>query len=75
MTEESPTHFTAPSWRMAAGLGLMLLLIIMALFLVFALRQWLIGLPVWLQLLIFIGLGVAWIAPLKPLLAWMEKRG
>lgn len=30
------------------------------------------GLPQLLQLPLYIGLGIAWILPLKPLLLWME---
>ena len=30
------------------------------------------SLPILVQLLIYVALGVVWIAPLKPLLRWME---
>ena len=62
-----------PSWRTPAGVLLILLLILV----------WSIGvanlagpigrLPAWLQVLVYLFLGIVWITPLKPLLRWMER--
>ena len=62
-----------PSWRKPAGVLLILLLILI----------WCIGvanlagpigrLPAALQVPVYLFLGLVWIAPLKPLLRWMER--
>lgn len=61
-----------PSWRKPVGMGLILLLIL----------GWSVGvaslsgpighLPELVQLAVYAVLGIVWIAPLKPLLRWME---
>jgi hypothetical protein len=62
----------APSWRKPAGIAVILLLIL----------AWTVGtvtiagrlgaIPWPLQALFYLFAGIAWIAPLKPLLRWME---
>jgi hypothetical protein len=61
-----------PSWRKPAGvIGLLLYLTAYAV-LVVQFADQLSALPQWLQLIAYLVLGVAWIAPLKPLFLWMN---
>ena len=63
---------TGPSWRKPAGIGLILLLIAVWAVIVVTIAD-LIGDIAWpLQALFYLVAGIAWIAPLKPLLLWME---
>ena len=62
-----------PSWRKPAGIFLILALIAAWAALVVTLFDLLIqDLPWPVHALYFIVAGIAWIAPLKPLLRWME---
>lgn len=62
----------APSWRKPAGALFIVALITIWCVLVASLSgvvgQW----PWPVQLLFYVGTGIMWIAPLKPLLRWME---
>jgi hypothetical protein len=62
-----------PSWRKPAGIGLILLLIIVWAVIVASAAPLLDGLPWPVHALYYLVAGVAWILPLKPLLRWMEK--
>jgi hypothetical protein len=61
-----------PTWRKPAGMIAILLLILVWVVLVasfsaeIAMLHWL------AQLAIYVVLGIVWIAPLKPMLRWME---
>ena len=61
-----------PSWRKPAGIFLILVLIagwaVGVASLSSTVGQW----PVLVQALFYLLAGLAWILPLKPLLAWME---
>ena len=61
-----------PSWRKPFGMFLILALIAVWTVLVTSLSPWIGALNALLQAIIYIFLGVIWIAPLKPLLRWME---
>lgn len=61
-----------PTWRKPAGMGLILLLIFFWAGLVGSQAQNITRLPWFLQLLVYCIAGIIWIAPLKPLLFWME---
>ena len=61
-----------PSWRQPAGIALILLLIVVWAVLAVSLAPLLDGLPRWLHVLYYLVAGLAWIAPLRPLLRWME---
>jgi len=61
-----------PSWRKPVGMLAILLLILVWIVIVASFSAEINGLHWFLQLLIYVFLGVAWIAPLKPLLRWME---
>ena len=61
-----------PSWRKGAGIAGILLLIALLAVLVasfsVAVGEW----PMLAQALFYLVTGIVWIAPLKPLLRWME---
>lgn len=61
-----------PSWRKPAGaLGIVLLIVVWAI-LVVSLSH-IVGGWAWpFQLVFYLATGLVWIAPLKPLLRWME---
>ena len=63
---------TEPSWRRLAGILAILLLIVLwaALIASFAgtVGRW----PILVQALFYLIVGIAWIAPLKPLLRWSQ---
>ncbi len=61
-----------PTWRKPAGVGLILLLILIWGILVATLAGYLGDMPWPLQALFYLVAGIAWILPLKPLLRWME---
>ena len=61
-----------PSWRKPAGIALILLLIAIWAALVVAASPWIEQLPALAQAPVYLVLGIVWIAPLKPLLRWME---
>ena len=61
-----------PSWRKPAGIFLILALIALWSVAVVTLADSAGSWPWPLQALFFIVAGIAWIAPLKPLLRWME---
>jgi len=61
-----------PTWRKPAGMGLILLLILFWAGLVGTQAQNIALLPWPLQAFIYCVVGIIWIAPLKPLLFWME---
>lgn len=62
----------SPSWRKPAGaLGIVLLIVVWAV-LVVSLSHIVGGWGWPLQLVFYLATGLAWIAPLKPLLRWME---
>lgn len=61
-----------PSWRKPVGMALILVLILVWCFAVASLSVPLGRLPALVQAPIYCFLGIAWIAPLKPLLRWME---
>ncbi len=61
-----------PSWRKPFGILIILLIIALWAALVANLSPW-IGQMYWLlQAIAYAILGIIWIAPLKPLLRWME---
>lgn len=61
-----------PSWRRGAGIAAILLLIVVWAVIVASFSrvvgQW----PVLVQALFYLIVGIAWIAPLKPLLRWSQ---
>jgi len=61
-----------PSWRKPAGMLAILALIAMVAVLVGSYSAEIARLPAAVQGLVYVICGIAWIAPLKPLLSWME---
>lgn len=62
-----------PSWRKPFGMMLILLLIAVWAFLVVSAAALIARLPVVAQIAVYAVCGLVWIAPLKPLLRWMEN--
>jgi hypothetical protein len=61
-----------PSWRRPAGIAAILLLIVVWAILIASLSEVVGRWPVLLQALFYLVAGIAWIAPLKPLLRWSQ---
>ena len=64
-----------PSWRKPFGIFVILALIAVLAAIVASFATLIAVLPAWLQLPIYVFLGLVWITPLKPLLRWMEGGG
>lgn len=68
-----------PSWRKPAGIAAILLLILLWAVLVASFSGFVGRLPALVQALFYLVVGIAWIAPLGPLLRWSQtgrwKRG
>jgi hypothetical protein len=60
------------SWRKPAGMFAILLLILVWVVLVASFSSQIGAMPILVQLVIYLVLGIVWITPLKPLLRWME---
>ena len=61
-----------PSWRRPAGIAAILLLILVWAILVATFAGQIGRLPILVQALFYLVVGIAWIAPLKPLLRWSQ---
>jgi hypothetical protein len=61
-----------PSWRKPAGMFAILGLILVWVVLIASFSAQIGRLPALVQALVYIVTGIVWIAPLKPLLRWME---
>ena len=61
-----------PTWRKPAGIGLILLLIILWAVIVVSASELLAGLPWPVHAVYYLVAGTIWVLPLKPLLRWME---
>ena len=61
-----------PSWRRPAGIFAILLLIVFWAVLIATFAGSIGRLPVLVQALFYLIVGIAWIAPLKPLLRWSQ---
>ena len=61
-----------PNWRRAAGIGAILLLILFWAVLIATFANEIGRLPILVQALFYLFMGIAWIAPLKPLLRWSQ---
>jgi hypothetical protein len=59
-----------PKWRNAAGMAMILLLIILWSIGVATLAPWISALPLAVQVVFYLVAGLAWIIPVKPLLNW-----
>ena len=61
-----------PSWRRPAAIAAILLLILFWAILIATFAGQIGRLPILVQALFYLIVGIAWIAPLKPLLRWAE---
>jgi hypothetical protein len=61
-----------PSWRKPVGMIAILAIIAIWAFLVVSAAGYIGQLPILAQAVIYLFAGVIWIAPLRPLLIWME---
>jgi len=61
-----------PSWRKPIGVFILIGMIAVLALVVGTLSHWLGLLPMIVQLILYMALGIAWIMPLGPLLRWME---
>ena len=61
-----------PTWRKQACIMSLLLFLTLSAGLVAAFADVLALLPGWLMLHVYVVLGIAWIAPLRPLFLWMN---
>ncbi|HEX7931272.1 MAG TPA: DUF2842 domain-containing protein [Sphingomicrobium sp.] len=61
-----------PSWRRPAGIAAILLLILFWAVIIATFSNEIGRLPVLAQALFYLVVGIAWIAPLKPLLRWSQ---
>lgn len=61
-----------PSWRRPAGIAAILLLIVFWAVIIANFSNEIGRLPVLVQALFYLVVGIAWIAPLKPLLRWSQ---
>lgn len=62
----------APSWRKPAGALAIIFLVLVWIVAVATFSAEIGALPILVQLPLYLVLGILWIAPLKPLLRWME---
>jgi membrane protein YdbS with pleckstrin-like domain len=63
---------STPKWRVGAGISAILLLIAVLAVLVASLAGTIGRWPILAQALFYLVIGLIWIAPMKPLLRWME---
>ena len=63
---------TQPSWRKGAGIAAILLLILFWAVLIATFAPTVGRWPILVQALFYLFVGIAWIAPLKPLLRWSQ---
>ena len=61
-----------PSWRKPAGILAILLLISVWVFLIVSLSAYIGQAHILAQAFVYLVAGVVWIAPLRPLMIWME---
>ena len=61
-----------PNWRKGAGIAAILLLILFWAVLIATFSSTVGRWPVLVQALFYLVMGIAWIAPLKPLLRWSQ---
>jgi hypothetical protein len=61
-----------PSWRRPAAIAMILLLILVWAVLIATFAGTIGRLPILVQALFYLIVGIAWIAPLRPLLRWSQ---
>lgn len=66
------TPLKQPTWRKPAGMIAILLIILIWAVIVVSASDYINALPVLVQAVIYLIAGIVWIAPMRPLLIWME---
>lgn len=66
------TPLKQPTWRKPAGMIAILLIILIWAVIVVSASDYINALPVLVQGVIYLLAGIVWIAPMRPLLIWME---
>ena len=66
------TPLKQPTWRKPAGILLILFIIFVWSIIVVSASDYIGALPVLVQSVIYLIAGVIWIAPMRPLMIWME---
>ena len=61
-----------PTWRKPAGILAILLLITVWVFLIVSLSSYIGQIHILAQAFVYLIAGIVWIAPLRPLMIWME---
>jgi hypothetical protein len=64
--------YKSPSWRKPAGMIVILAIIAVWAFIVASASAYIGQMHILLQAVIYLIAGIVWIAPLRPLLIWME---
>ncbi len=72
MTSRRDPILPQPSWRKPVGIAIILAIVILWSTLVVSQAERIGTLPALAQAVVYLIAGLAWIAPLKPLLRWME---
>ena len=61
-----------PSWRKPVGMIIILMLIVIWVFLIVSLSAYIGQIHILAQAFFYLIAGIVWIAPLRPLMIWME---
>ena len=61
-----------PTWRKPAGMLLILFIILVWAIIIVSASDYIGALPILVQSVIYLIAGVIWIAPMRPLMIWME---
>ncbi len=74
MNDPQDRHISGmtPSWRKPAGMFVILAMIMVLGGVIMAMSDHIARLPFLAELLVYLVAGLIWIAPLRPLLQWME---
>nr|WP_315459338.1 DUF2842 domain-containing protein [uncultured Sphingorhabdus sp.] len=66
------TPLKQPTWRKPAGMLLILFIILVWAIIIVSASDYIGALPILVQSVIYLIAGVIWIAPMRPLMIWME---
>jgi len=66
------TPLKQPTWRKPAGILLILFIILLWSAIIVSASDYIGALPILVQSVVYLVAGVIWIAPMRPLMIWME---
>lgn len=66
------TPLKQPTWRKPAGMLLILVIILVWAIIIVSASDYIGALPILVQSVVYLVAGVVWIAPMRPLMIWME---